>query len=247
MSKDHFYFSKSDRAAAFVLLLIIIAVSFVRVSIQNRIDTPVAALDSLEWVPEQRQQPREYRTQRRVEKDSTVKLFNTVRYSSKTGTYSGYQRRDTTRVALVQKDSLRVDRFPRKIRPSEPVNLNLADSMVLVSLPGIGTATAGRIMRYREQLGGFVRVEQLLEIDGLQDSLMQWFTVCDSMAIQRISINNASISELRRHPYLSFYQARAIVELRRERGKIKGPGQLSMLDEFSAQDLERLSPYLNFE
>ena len=61
-----------------------------------------------------------------------------------------------------------------------------------------------------------------------------------------IEVNKGTVNELRSHPYMNFYQARAIVELRRERGKIKGPEQLSLLEEFTAQDLERLKPYLDF-
>ena len=45
---------------------------------------------------------------------------------------------------------------------------------------------------------------------------------------------------------MNFYQARAIVEFRRDRGKLKGPEQLSILDEFADQDLEKLIPYLDF-
>lgn len=247
MSKDHFYFSKSDRIAAILLLFIIIIIYTVRFNIGNRPDMAVAVSDSLEWTPEPRQQPQEYRSQRGWEKDSTVKPANQAQNSRRTESYSGYKRRDTIWIAYERKDSVLPDRFPRKVRPAEPVDLNLADSTMLVSLPGIGAATAARIMRYREQLGGFASVGQLMEIEGLQDSLMQWFAVPDSLGINRIKVNDASLSELRRHPYLNFYQARAIVELRRERGTIKGPGQLSMLDEFSARDLERLSPYLDFD
>ena len=37
-----------------------------------------------------------------------------------------------------------------------------------------------------------------------------------------------------------------IVDYRRERGKIQGPGQLSFMEEFTDRDLERLLPYLDF-
>lgn len=102
-------------------------------------------------------------------------------------------------------------------------------------------------MTYRNELGGFVRDSQLLEIEDIPDSLIRWFKVSDSVAFRKISINDESLNELRRHPYLNFYQAKAIVELRREYGRIKGPGQLSLLEEFSDRDLERLEPYLDFE
>ena len=75
---------------------------------------------------------------------------------------------------------------------------------------------------------------------------MKWFIITDTIPVKKISVNTATLSELRRHPYMDFYQARAIVEYRRERGKIKGPDQLSFMEEFTGQDLIRLEPYLDF-
>ena len=54
------------------------------------------------------------------------------------------------------------------LRPetAAPLELNSADSAALVALRGIGPLTAGRIVRYRERLGGYACVEQLQEIEG---------------------------------------------------------------------------------
>jgi DNA uptake protein ComE-like DNA-binding protein len=75
---------------------------------------------------------------------------------------------------------------------------------------------------------------------------MKWFIITDTVPIRKVPVNKATLTELRRHPYLDFYQARAIVEFRNERGMIKGPGQLSFMEECSAQYLDRLIPYLDF-
>jgi hypothetical protein len=95
-------------------------------------------------------------------------------------------------------------------------------------------------------LGGYVKINQILEIEGIPDSLMKWFFLGDSVPFRKVYVNTESLSSLRKHPYLDFYQARAIVEFRRERGKIKGPEQLSFIEEFTDQDLVRLSPYLDY-
>lgn len=47
------------------------------------------------------------------------------------------------------------------------LDLNLADSIDLVSLPGIGPALTGRILADRDTRGAFSSVDQLLEIRGI--------------------------------------------------------------------------------
>jgi DNA uptake protein ComE-like DNA-binding protein len=65
--------------------------------------------------------------------------------------------------------------------------------------------------------------------------------------IEKLNINKVSLTQLRTHPYLTFYQARAIVELRRREGNIRSVRQLLFLEEFTEADIARLTPYLSFE
>lgn len=44
-----------------------------------------------------------------------------------------------------------------------------------------------------------------------------------------------------------FYQAKVIIEYRRKKGKLKSLSQLSLYEEFTEKDLERLSHYLAFD
>lgn len=125
--------------------------------------------------------------------------------------------------------------------------LNEADTATLQLLKGVGTVSAQRVVRYRDQLGGFYHVDQLKEIKGLYptvlETLMKTVTV-NSDKIVKININKASLERLRAHPYLDFYKAKVIVELRKNRKKISDLQELSVFAEFTPADLERLKWYL---
>ena len=218
MSKDHFYFSRTDRIVALILLSVIIIATII--SKPSSPPAPESGLedDTLVHAPD---------TFRR-----TVYIWDTVKRT--------WYVWDTV---SVQVNSVR---YTAKKRPDSPLDLNAMDSTALVRLPGIGPATAMKILRYREQLGGYSLITQLTEIEGLPDTLIKWFIVTDTVPVRKILINSATLTELRHHPYIDFYKARAIVEFRKERGKIEGPEQLLFLEEFTDQDLERLSPYLDF-
>jgi competence protein ComEA len=50
---------------------------------------------------------------------------------------------------------------------SAPLNLNTATVTQLETLPGIGKATAERILEYRQKMGGFKKVEDLMNVRGV--------------------------------------------------------------------------------
>lgn len=141
-------------------------------------------------------------------------------------------------------------RKTEKFQPGTIVELNTADTTILKKIPGIGSTFARRIIKYRDLLGGFYTVEQLAEVYGIDEerynAMKSWFSI-DLSAISQLSVNQLSAKKLACHPYVSYKQARAIEHLVHQKGKLTGWENLSLLEEFSEFDHQRLNPYLSFE
>lgn len=130
-----------------------------------------------------------------------------------------------------------------KYQPGTVISLNSADTTELKKIPGIGSVIARKIVNYRKRLGAFCRIEQLQEIQLKAEKLRPWFSI-DAGQIHRINLNKASLERMTYHPYINFYQAKIIVEYRKKKGSIKSLKQLSLYEEFTPEDLERLEPYV---
>lgn len=141
-----------------------------------------------------------------------------------------------------QRDTLR---YPIKLKEGQTIDLSAADTTMLKRVPGIGSYYAKRIMDYGERLGGYVSVEQLNEIEGFPSSAIPFFTL-NAGAIKKLNLNRLSLNELRRHPYINYYQARAITDYRRLHGKLKSLDDLNLLNDFDEEARRRLQPYVEF-
>lgn len=136
-----------------------------------------------------------------------------------------------------------------KYLPGTLVDINRADTAEFKKIPQIGSVYARRMVKYRELLGGYCRKEQLLEVYGmdraLYESVLPWLSL-ENAEVERLSVNSLSLVRLKAHPYIDFYQAKAIVELRKKK-RLTGIEDLSLLEEFSPDDMLRMEPYLSFE
>ena len=127
------------------------------------------------------------------------------------------------------------------------IELNSADSSSLLALHGIGPSFAGRIIKYRELLGGFTRVEQLMEIRGM-DSLrynqfMNQVTV-DPQLIRKIDLNGVAFKELLRHPYFEYYLVKAIFSYKDQIKVYDSIGELKSIPVMYEELYEKIAPYL---
>lgn len=101
------------------------------------------------------------------------------------------------------------------------LNLNAVDTLQITQVKGIGRSYARRIIDYRQRLGGFYGIHQLMEVYGFSHDLFDMVKPqiwADSTFIQKKNINIVDYYELREHPYLTDYQARAIIYYRETMG-----------------------------
>ena len=127
------------------------------------------------------------------------------------------------------------------------IELNSADTVILKSLPGIGSILSRRIVKYRELLGGFYSAKQLAEVYGIKPEVLlkiESLFVVDTMMIQKIDINFSSMDELARHPYIDKKLAREIVDFRSKNGKINELTVLIQKKIINEEQYQKMRVYL---
>ena len=159
--------------------------------------------------------------------------------------------KDSIVVDSARIDSVHMDSLPKwnSTKKDTILNLRTADTTELKLIRGIGSYRAKMIVRYREQLGGYARVEQIMEARGMDkviaDSILPHFYI-DSVVVNKIPINHIRPEVLQRHPYLNFEQAKAIYEYRRKHIRIKSAEELKKIKGLSPTDIEKILIYLDF-
>ncbi|MBO7180341.1 MAG: helix-hairpin-helix domain-containing protein [Bacteroidales bacterium] len=135
-----------------------------------------------------------------------------------------------------------------KVREVLVLDLNACDSLDLQQIRGIGKVRAARIYKYGKRLGGYVNVEQLKEVYGIDNELFEQikghFTV-GKTDIRKININSDEIKQLTAHPYIDFQLAKALIRFRKDYGKdFQSAEEIRYIHFLSEQEAEKLIPYL---
>lgn len=124
------------------------------------------------------------------------------------------------------------------------IELNTADSNLLVKVKGIGPYYAAKILRYRERLGGFYSVSQLKELQMTYfnvDSSAHYFTANPALIHPR-DLDTMSFKAILRHPYLEYEDVSMMFNAKRKYGKLSMP----VLEEnkiLPAYKLKKIKPY----
>src|SRR3546814_26349 len=127
------------------------------------------------------------------------------------------------------------------------IDLNDADSIELQYLPGIGPVFASRIVRFRDLLGGFHHVSQLMDVygfDSLRFAELRPHVYVDTALVKKIALNTAEYQRFRDHPLINHKLANAIVQYRKQHGPYSAIRDLLRIAIMDEQIFLKIAPYL---
>jgi competence ComEA-like helix-hairpin-helix protein len=123
------------------------------------------------------------------------------------------------------------------------MNINQATIEELDQLPLIGEGRARAILAYREKLGGYISVDQFLEIKCIPESvyrIIETKVITDGKIINPLNINADSLF----HPYLPKSLAKMIVTYRQQHKNYQRIEDLSVLPLYDDKIMRKIAPYL---
>jgi len=136
---------------------------------------------------------------------------------------------------------------------SEPIlelDLNTVNMEEIQCVRGIGPSYAKRIIKYRQILGGYIQLNQLLEVYGMDSlkyiAIKPYFTLSMD-SVKRIPLNTATYSQLRRHPYVSDQLAYEITHYRNMHGYFKNLEELKEINLITDSLYQRIYLYFAAE
>ncbi len=139
----------------------------------------------------------------------------------------------------------------KKLKEYKPdtamIDLNSADSASLLSLDGIGPYYAGKIIKYRERLGGYIRTEQLLEIKGMDSTRFEQFRNrirVEPVQLRKMDLNQTTFKEMLRHPYFEYNLVKAIFNYKDQIKAYDSVGQLRKIPVMYEELYQKILPYM---
>ena len=264
MWKNFFYFTKREKSGLIFLIILVTGIfagKFFLGKSENQLpeelrveseNTNTVENNPTEKTFQQEKQSSYYNS------NSNPNRRQTANYNQKNYSKQNYKQENEKRTyfnnqqnnSYKTNDSIRNATKIDKLEPGSKIDLNTADTALMMRVPGIGQTYAVRILKYRKILGGYYSVEQLKEVYNMYEELYEKIIPYFEISQQNrtlIYINKTSLDQLRSHPYIDFYQAKAIVELRKKSGNISTIEALTMLEEFPPEAIEKIKHYLSFE
>jgi len=151
---------------------------------------------------------------------------------------------------IIIQEKEEIAEYEKVIMAQALVELNAVDSVGLLEVRGIGPYFAGKIIQYRNRLGGFLYMEQLMEIWGMDYARIEIIKnqiSIDSVLLVKIDLNSISIEDLKKHPYVTARMAESIHKYLQFAGSFKSVDDLMQNRLLTEDEYSKLKPYLSVD
>ncbi len=128
------------------------------------------------------------------------------------------------------------------------IEINKADTTQWQKIRGIGPVFSRRITSYRDLLGGYYSLNQLLEVYGMDTVRYEQIAPhikLDSIQLKTININTADFVTLVRHPYLDRNQVNSILKMRERHGLYSSVEEIKKSQLIDDSLFDKIAPYLS--
>ncbi len=150
--------------------------------------------------------------------------------------YSGKNEDDNQRLDYVSKTAIL------------PIDINSNDTLAWQALKGIGPVLSARIIKYKAVLGGFTDLEQLQEVFGLPEEVLEensmYLMTDPEFEPRRISISESDTKQLAAHPYISYSLAKILKAYEQQHAPLDSLGQLRNIEIMDDEKYSKIAPYL---
>jgi DNA uptake protein ComE-like DNA-binding protein len=129
------------------------------------------------------------------------------------------------------------------------LRINTVEAAAIIRSNLLPREIAYRLVRFREEAGGFHSSKQILDLYGMTDSMYRSVVdrvVVEPVELRKVYVNSATAEELQTHPYISKGLAKQIINFREKVKPFETSEDLLRLYFMDADLLEKVYPYISF-
>ena len=127
------------------------------------------------------------------------------------------------------------------------IDINTAEADIMNNIPGLKYPLPYKIISYREKLGGYINIEQLKEVNGMDDTVylaVKKYFMMTEILLKKININTATDDDFSQHPYINRSIAKAIFIYRQQNGNYKKVEDIKKIIFIKENVFNKIAPYL---
>ncbi len=241
--KDWFYFNKSERRGLLVLYIVLVIIAFTPTIVRS--------------IKQAKEEPQVDYSRYYEQLDDLVIIEKNSKPTTLDTGYSNQKKKElhtnsisATNLSQARENNQSNEKLVKQniSKQQTPIDINKASAQDLEQLPGIGPVLSTRIVKFRNSLGGFVRISQVGETFGIEpevfNQIKSSLVLDTSFVPQKIDFNSYSAEQLQAHPYISPQLAKQIVNYREKVHPFESREDVEALYFMDEELYQRLKDYI---